>query len=592
MNREREAEIGGSVRWVVRACVGLRAHRAFVLTVSLGGLLGACSPNDVSSLSPEHGAGSGSLGLAGKQGSAGALSSTSGVVGGGSGGQSSGVGGAPTQVATGAGASSVAGQSTLGSGGVPSSGSAGAPSGGVSDGSGGIASALGGAAGVNGAAGSSHTVDHCLYGFDPEPTDDTMAYGPAEFLAPGVTDQSQVDLILQPEILDWFHAHNWEDVHVEWHAIRTCNISSKGQGTLINICQYKQLIPTDQNCQTSGDGYQFLLAHRHMIQILSQLWPKHAADFKGFDHFPQSAADVPEQWQAAWKPWSATTLQNGLIGDNIDQPENLAKFPDEGSLGFWLQCLAGQTLPNRSDTIASGGIHFDLHGQWVRTCPSGVTCNQHALNNGNANVDNYMFYKIHGWIDGVWAKYRKAKGLSDDDPKFKADLLAQCREMDTEEQLSIQALGAQGGTGAPVDNTPLPVESGFFHEQVRPIFENATNKCSGCHSETGPSAGMSLGGHISSLDIVNALVNQPAIDGGQFMLVAPGDPDHSWLYLKAAGTAPNAGCSTSNGNLCITAVMPPNGSGATTVTADQLATLRQWISDGAPLPTEVSGSAL
>jgi hypothetical protein len=34
--------------------------------------------------------------------------------------------------------------------------------------------------------------------------------------------------------------------------------------------------------------------------------------------------------------------------------------------------------------------------------------------------------------------------------------------------------------------------------------------------------------------------------------------------------------------------MPPNGGGTTTVTSDQLATLRQWISDGAPAPTEVS----
>jgi hypothetical protein len=539
------------------------------------------------SLSPEPGAGPG---VSGKAGSTSAPSGTNTASGGG--GQGAGVSGAPTQAASGSGPTSVGGQST-GSGGVSSLGGAGAPvgSGGVSYGSGGFTAMTAGAAGASGATGVSgaagaaslHTVDHCLYGYDPEPTDDTMAFGPAEFLPPGVSDRNQVDLILQPEILDWFHAHNWEDVHVEWHAIRTCNTSAKGNGTLINICQYKQLIPTDQNCATSGDGYQFLLAHRHMITILKELWPKHADDFKGFDHFPQSADDVPDQWKSAWKPWSSTTLQNGLMGDNIDKPENLAKFPDEGSLGFWLQCLAGQTLPNRSDTIASGGIHFDLHGQWVRTNNS-----THALNNGNANVDNYMFYKIHGWIDGVWAKYRKAKGLSDDDAKFKSDLLQQCREMDTEMQLSIQTLGAQAATG-PTDNTPLPMESGFFHEQVRPIFEDANNKCSGCHSETGPSGGVSLGGHISSADIVKGLVNVPAIDGGQFMFVVPGDPDHSWLYLKAAGLAPNAGCMASNGGVCITAVMPPNGSGATTVTAAQLATIKQWITDGAAGPPETSG---
>jgi hypothetical protein len=538
----------------------------------------------------EHGAGGAPSGTAG---------STSTPVGSG-GHPSTGAGGTPSQTGTGGSAglsSTVGGQSTTGSGGALPIGSAGTPStasggaptgiGGMSfasGGYGGLPTAAGGTPGVSGATGTggaAHTVDHCLYGYDPEPTDDTMAFGPAEFLPPGVTDPNQIDLILQPEVLDWFHAHNWEDVHVEWHAIRTCNISSKGQGTLINICKYTQLIPTDQNCQTSGDGYQFLLAHRHMIRMLSELWPKHADDFKGFDHFPQSADDVPAQWKAAWKPWSSTTLQNGLMGDNMDKQENYSKFKNEGELGFWLQCLAGQALPNDPGSTASGGIHFDLHGQWVRTMNS-----THALNNGNANVDNYMFYKIHGWIDSVWAKYRKAKGLSDDDPQFKADMLAQCREMDEEMQLSLQALGPQGGTGITTDNTPLPMESGFFHEQVRPIFEDANNKCSGCHSENGPSAGMSLGGHISSADIVKNLVNQPAVDGGQFMRVVPGDPDHSWLYLKAAGKAGSAGCTASSGGVCITAVMPPNGSGATTVTATQLATIRQWIMDGAQPPPE------
>ena len=571
--RGKASALAGQVRPRARVCR--------LSVAACGVLLGACSPDDVKSASPEHSSsGSSAVGSAG---------SSNGFAG--SGGQSAGVSGAPAQSASGAGAPS-GGQTSGSSGGPSSLGAAGSPNaaGGVSYGSGGVASSpfagAAGSSGASGAAGASaaHTVDHCIYGFDPEPSDETMAHGPAEFLPPGVSDRNQVDLILQPEILDWFHAHNWEDVHVEWHAIRTCNTSAKGTGTLINICQYKQLITSDQNCQTGGDGYQFLLAHRHMITILKELWPKHADDFKGFDHFPESADDVPEQWKSAWKPWSSTTLQNGLVGDNIDKPENLAKFPDEGSLGFWLQCLAGQALPNRSDAIASGGIHFDLHGQWVRT--SNTT---HALNNGNANVDNYMFYKIHGWIDGVWAKYRKAKGLSDDDPKFKADLLAQCREMDTEMQLSIQALGPQGGTGTDPDDTPLPVESGYFHEQVRPIFENANNKCSGCHSETGPSAGMSLGGHISSAEIVKGLVNQPAIDGGQFLLVVPGDPDHSWIYLKAAGLAPNAGCTATNGGLCITAVMPPNGSGATTVTSDQLAIIRQWILDGAQGPPTSAG---
>jgi len=47
--------------------------------------------------------------------------------------------------------------------------------------------------------------------------------------------------------------------------------------------------------------------------------------------------------------------------------------------------------------------------------------------------------------------------------------------------------------------------------------------------------GFSLGGHISSKDIVQGLVNRSVQTmAAKFKIVAPGDPDHSWLYLKPA----------------------------------------------------------
>ena len=93
-----------------------------------------------------------------------------------------------------------------------------------------------------------------------------------------------------------------------------------------------------------------------------------------------------------------------------------------------------------------------------------------------------------------------------------------------------------------------------------------------------------LGGNMSSKDIVAGLVDQPSRDGGQYKLVAPGDPDHSWLYLKASGKAAAAGCMPSSTAQCIVGTMPPSGSGQPTLSAMELQTLRQWISDGAPPP--------
>jgi hypothetical protein len=435
------------------------------------------------------------------------------------------------------------------------------------------ASASGGGRPIPG-DGTAH-LNHCLYGYPAQPSDSSaeMKDGPSDFYPPGVSDPKLVDTTLQPQVIQWMQDNSWQAAHVEWHAIRACSLGGGG-ASKVNICSFTQLVPKDQNCQTGGDGYQFLVFHRHMIQALKQLWPKHSEQFTGFGKFPTKAEDVPEQWRSAWKDWDADALAAGKIGDEIDKPENLARFPDEGTLGFWLQCNVGQKLKN-STNMPWVGLHFVLHAKWAR--PGNTT---HGVNNTEANIDNYMFWKLHGWIDNVWEKYRLAKGLKPTDQKLKDDLVAQCQEMHTEIQIIQENLDP---SQVPDPNAPLPVESGVFHEKVRPIFESQTNLCSGCHAESGANANLRLGGHISSKDIVAGLVNRPSYDGGQFKIVVPGDPDHSWLYLKAAGKAEGAGCQASATAQCISGVMPPS-TGGPTVSASELAILYQWIADGAAGP--------
>lgn len=475
----------------------------------------------------------------------------------------------------------VAGQPTAGMRATPATtttmtpASAGAGGGlGATAGTGVIATPLAGAGGAG--ASNAHGSDHCMHGEDPHPTDATMKDGPAEFYPAGNMDPSIVDTTLQPEVLKWMQDNLWQAAHVEWHAIRGCSVAGGRGLSKVNICNYTQLIPKDQNCQSAGDGYQFLVFHRHMIQALKQLWPKHTEQFTGFAKFPTSAADVPPQWRSAWKDWDPEILAAGKIGDEIDKPENLARFPDEGVLGFWLQCNVGQKLSTPANNMPFVGLHFVLHAKWARP---GNTA--HGVNNTDSNIDNYMFWKLHGWIDNVWEKYRLAKGMQPTDPKLTQDLIAQCREMDTEIQIIKNTMKP---VTPPASNDPLPMESGVFHEKVRPIFASTTNLCSGCHAETGANAMLTLGGNISSKKIVEGLVNRPSNDGGQFMIVVPGDPDHSWLYLKATGKAANAGCTPSSTAQCITATMPPSASGLPALSATEQQTLRQWIQDGAKGP--------
>jgi len=354
----------------------------------------------------------------------------------------------------------------------------------------------------------------------------------------------------------------WKQSHDAWHNIRRCRgggISGGAEmGGSTDICSHTELVPEHQECADAEDGYEFLVMHRHMMIALRQAFPQHADLFAGFPKFPFNATDVPKEWQNRFGTgWTQQILD---VANKLEDIEShLSEFATEGDLGKYIQC----------GTMSSGAssIHGALHFKWV------VNESPNSLGKQTVNIGNYMFWKLHGWIDHIWERYRAAKGLADDEPKLVAALLDQCREM--------HQLGRVIDPSLVQDNTgPLPVEHGFFHENVRPVLEKT---CAGCHSESSPEARMSLGGHISSADIVEGLVNVQTFDGGQFERVVPGHPEQSWLYLKAANMAGNAGCT---GSTCNTQGMPPGATADKRLTADELALLSQWITDGAAAPTQ------
>ena len=399
-----------------------------------------------------------------------------------------------------------------------------------------------------------HDHDHCTSGELADARDLQLSDRPDQWKSP---TRGDVDLVLPKLVLDWMRERVWEASHDAWHNIRRC----KGGGFSLPgapstaICSHTNLIPAHQECTDAEDGYAFLLVHRHMLMALKQAFPRQKDLFEGFAHFPYAASDVPEIWRDRWgSGWAANIKQTADTLEDIEH--KLSMFPTEGDLGKFIQCGG----------MANGAssIHGALHFKWV------VNDSPYSLGKQTVNIDNYMFWKLHGWIDRVWERYRVAKGLMPDEPKLKQALTGQCLEMD--------ALGKVLDPKSGVDTTsPLPEEHGVFHEQVRPILEQ---HCASCHSESSPEAGLPLGGHISSSAIVKGLVGVQTMHGGQFKRVVARSAMQSWLYLKASGTAASAGCT---GSMCNAQVMPPTGQ--VTLTSQELGSLQKWIDDGAAAPT-------
>lgn len=127
----------------------------------------------------------------------------------------------------------------------------------------------------------------------------------------------------------------------------------------------------------------------------------------------------------------------------------------------------------------------------------------------------------------------------------------------------LSACGGSGGGGTS-SAPPLPPPSTFdptFSDIQASIF---TISCatSGCHSGAGAPQGLQLDAANSFANLVGVTSNEDA----NFLRVAPGDPDNSYLIQKLEGTASVGG------------QMPLGG---TPLDQGVIDIVRQWISDGA-----------
>jgi hypothetical protein len=429
------------------------------------------------------------------------------------------------------------------------------------------------------------TLHNCGRAQPPDPRDALLTGDPD-----ALEYEDGVDLVLPEPVLDWMAERRWQPSHDGWHNIRRCTnpmfsmppppgtpplpFEVTQPDAVARVCAQTALLPAQGECENARDGYEFLVMHRHMIRSLKEAFPDHARLFDGFPRFPFEIQDVPEQWRDRWTMGGLFRSEMGDVGWDPQILEvarrleaiggtNDGGFETEGELGMFIQC--GVTAPPTDGSMASGqfSIHAALHFKWV------VQDSPHSLGKQTANIENFMFWKLHGWIDDVWERYREVKGLTTepDDP-LEAEITSQCWEM--------HELGHVVDTSCQDREITLPEESGVFHETVRPILEK---NCMGCHSECSPSGNLSLGGRISSADIVENLVHRPSFSGGQFKLVEPGESLQSWFYLKLAGLAGTVGCE----GRCLTQTMPPFGM-TVTLTDAELAAISKWIEDGASPP--------
>jgi hypothetical protein len=119
-----------------------------------------------------------------------------------------------------------------------------------------------------------HAGEHALCGtpYDPDPRDATMTGEPIRSEGdPDDPSDDQYDLQLPQEMFDWIEEQKWDQEHGDWHNIRRWDLGCV-QGRPGGVCEGAEVMEARGLWRAEiqegepGDGYAFLVMHRHMIR--------------------------------------------------------------------------------------------------------------------------------------------------------------------------------------------------------------------------------------------------------------------------------------------------------------------------------------
>ena len=234
------------------------------------------------------------------------------------------------------------------------------------------------------------------------------------------------------DVMDWMNARNWGDHHLSWHTARQWDLLGASDRAWAEEQGWSR---ADRQEGAPGNGFDFLLMHRAMIQLLRETFPAHAALLAGWAQpptDPNSARDPMPPNNPTPRVFSAN-MQTAVA--NLQSAAGLAVFASDDELGLYIET---PRRPTADDVLArspdpSTGIHNYLHNRFSDST-SDVN-----LGNPELNLANERFWRLHGWIDARWTAFREAKGLSDTDPAYVAALQAE------KTHLATMGMGGHGG---------------------------------------------------------------------------------------------------------------------------------------------------
>jgi hypothetical protein len=216
------------------------------------------------------------------------------------------------------------------------------------------------------------------------------------------------DSLMPANLIDWMQVRNWGQHHVQWHAVRQWDLNDEAtQQWMLSQGWHR----ADRQEGQPGNGFDFLVMHRAMLELLRETFPEYAALLAGWPTPPTNpnnpADPLPNGAQTPFDP-----RYQQAIG-RIETPPDTFATEDEWGLFVETSLRPVPGDPFRRSPDPASGIHNYIHNRFS-DLSSPVD-----MGNPGINLGNQRFWRLHGWIDTRWSAYRRAKGLSDQDPAYR-----------------------------------------------------------------------------------------------------------------------------------------------------------------------------
>ena len=239
------------------------------------------------------------------------------------------------------------------------------------------------------------------------------------------------------EIADWMMERSWGEHHDQWHWERRWDFWNAVLQRPNLPPGWREWIETKFADAASkgwhraafqegeqGNGEDFLFMHRAMIELLVHEFPQHLHLFRGWevppDNYQDSLDPVPvpnPEPKEECAPLRKEICAAKVAGIKAIQTEHNL-FSDDDSYGLFVQT---QNRPTAADPLARSdddrtGVHNYLHGRW-----SGISTDL-DLGDPRVNILNTRFWRLHGWIDHQWWRFRQHQNADDTAPEYQSKL--------------------------------------------------------------------------------------------------------------------------------------------------------------------------